>query len=176
MRRVIWLLLAIFPALAWAVSPDISLKDFAGREQNVNQFIGHGKWVAVVVWAHDCRVCDAEIHEMADFHRAHKNRDAIVLGVTIDGEAKRKAAKAFVDRHKLPFVNLIAEPDEQVIQQFGAEQFVGTPTTYLYEPGGRLVAMNIGPVSRQDLENYLERNPPKADSARFGGGGVAQGG
>ena len=168
MRRLIGLVLAILPAVAWAAAPDIVLTDFTGRERNVNEFIGRGQWVAVVVWAHDCRVCDAEIGQMADFHRAHKGKDAIVLGVTIDGQAKRKAAKAFVDRHKLPFINLIAEPSEEVIYKFGVDEFVGTPTTYLYEPRGRLVAANIGPVSRKDLEGYIERNPPSADTAQRG--------
>ncbi len=149
-----------------AASPDIALKDFSGRERNVNEFIGRGKWVAVTVWAHDCGVCAAEIHEMADFHRARMDRDALVLGVTIDGYAQRKQAKAFINRHKLPFTNLIAEPSQDIIVKFGAGELVGTPTTYLYDPGGRLVAMTIGPVSRSDIESYIERNTPSAEPER----------
>jgi len=149
-----------------AAAPDVVLKDLDGRERNVNEFIGHGKWVALTVWAHDCHVCEAEIHEMAEFHRAHYARDAIVLGVSIDGYAKRKQARAFVERHKLPFTNLIAEPSQAIIVKFGAGELVGTPTTYLYDPSGRLAAMTVGPVSRQDIESYIERNPPSADTAR----------
>lgn len=119
--------------------------------------------MAVTVWAHDCGVCAAEIHELADFHRARKDRDALVLGVSIDGYDRRKQAEAFVKRHNLPFTNLIAEPSQAVILRFGAGELVGTPTTYLYEPSGRLAAMTIGPVSRDDIESYIERNTPGVD-------------
>lgn len=149
-----------------AAAPDVTLKDLNGRERNVNEFIGRGKWVVLTVWAHDCHVCAAEIHEMAEFHRAHKDKDALVLGVSIDGYAKRKQARAFVERHKLPFANLIAEPSQAIIVKFGAGELVGTPTTYLYDPSGRLAAMTVGPVSRQDIESYIERNPTSADTAR----------
>lgn len=148
-----------------AAAPDVALKDLNGRERNVNEFIGRGKWVALTVWAHDCHVCAAEIHEMAEFHRAHKDKDAVVLGVSIDGYAKRKQAQAFVERHKLPFTNLIAEPMQAIIVKFGAGELVGTPTTYLYDPKGRLAAMTVGPVSRRDIESYIERNPASVDTA-----------
>lgn len=166
MRRLAGVIVGLFVAAAAVATPDVALKDFDGRERNVNEFIGRGKWVALTVWAHDCHVCAAEIHEMAEFHRAHKDRDAVVLGVSIDGYAKRKAAKAFVERHKLTFTNLIAEPRQEVIVRFGAGELVGTPTTYLYDRNGRLAAMAVGPVTRQDLEAYIERNPPASDTAQ----------
>lgn len=162
MRRLMWLVCALASMTA-AAAPDVALKDLAGRARNVNEFIGRGKWVAVTVWAHDCGVCAAEIHELADFHRARKDRDALVLGVSIDGYDRRKQAEAFVKRHNLPFTNLIAEPSQAVILRFGAGELVGTPTTYLYEPSGRLAAMTIGPVSRDDIESYIERNTPGVD-------------
>lgn len=164
MRRLLWLLCGLC-SVAFAAAPDVALKDFNGRERNVNEYIGRGKWVALTIWAHDCHICAAEIHELAAFHRAHKDRDAVVLGVTIDGYAKRKQARAFVDRHRLPFPNLIAEPEQDTILKFGAGELIGTPTTYLYEPSGRLAAMTPGPVSRQDIETYIQRNPPQTDTA-----------
>ncbi len=163
MRRLMWLVCAFASVTVALAAPDVALKDFAGRERNVNEFIGRGKWVAVTVWAHDCGVCAAEIHEMADFHRVRKDRDALVLGVSIDGYDRRRQAEAFVKRHNLPFTNLIAEPSQEVILKFGAGELVGTPTTYLYEPSGRLAAMTIGPVSRHDIESYIERKTPAAE-------------
>lgn len=72
MRRLVWLLCGLFSA-AVAAAPDVVLKDLNGRERNVNEFVGRGKWVALTVWAHDCHVCAAEIHELAEFHRAHRS-------------------------------------------------------------------------------------------------------
>lgn len=162
MRYGLGLLCALMAFAALAAAPDITLKDFNGRERNVNEFVGRGKWVAVTVWAHDCHICAAEIPELAAFHNAHNRANALVLGVSIDGYAKRKQAQAFIDKHKLPFTNLIAEPSQDVIVKFGGGELIGTPTTYLYDPSGRLAAMTVGPVSRTDIESYIERNAAQA--------------
>src|SRR4030065_768589 len=90
---------------AWADSPSIPLHDLDGRERNVNEFIGHAKWTIVVAWSHDCRLCDQEIGEMAALHAARKDKDAMVLGITLDGAEHLKEARAFVKRHQLPFMN-----------------------------------------------------------------------
>ena len=144
------------PFAVWAAPPDVVLKDFNGKDVNVNQYIGKGKWVVVTVWAHDCHICNKEIHEMSAFHQAHKNKDAIVLGVTIDGEDQKKLAQGFIDEHKLPFVNLIAEPEQSVLARFGGGTFVGTPTFYIYTPKGEIVAKNAGPVSQADIEGFIK--------------------
>jgi peroxiredoxin len=153
------LLVGLFSVLiagaAWAESPSIELRGFDARAHNVNEYIGHGKWVVVVTWAHDCRICDEEIHHMAEFYQAHKDRDATVLGVSIDGYKQVALARAFVERHKLPFPNLIAEPSQEVMMKFGAGEFVGTPTYYIYNPQGRIVGRNIGPITRKEVEDFL---------------------
>lgn len=155
-RQFLVLLLSGFLTVtAWADAPSIVLRDLDGRPRNVNEFVGHGKWTVVVAWAHDCRICDREMREMTAFHNAHHQKDASVLGITLDGAAQLPQARAFVKRHKLPFVNLVAEPTQEVMRQFGAGEFVGTPTYYIYTPKGKIVGQNIGPVTRKELEKFI---------------------
>jgi len=142
-------------AAAWAGAPSIPLQDLDGRAHNVDEYIGHSKWVIVVAWSHDCRICDLEIHEMAELHAAHHDKDAMVLGITLDGSEFLKEARAFVKRHKLPFVNLITEPSQEVMMKFGAGKFVGTPTYYVYDPKGEIVGQNIGPLTRAEVEEFI---------------------
>lgn len=153
----VWLLILCFclPFAVWAGGPSIVLKDFAGKDRNVNEFIGQGKWTVVTVWAHDCHICNLEIHQMTFFHDEHKAKDAIVLGVAVDGWEKRELAQEFVDRHALNFTNLIAEPEQSILMKFGAGPFVGTPTFYVYGPDGKLLAQNIGPVTQEDIESFM---------------------
>lgn len=160
-----WLLvtmLIVFPLLANAAAPNIPLKDFNGKTRNVNEFIGKGKWVIVTIWAHNCHICNREIHNLAFFHAEHRKKDAIVLGVTIDGWDKRKKAAAFVDRHSLNFTNLIAEPEYKVIQKFGVADFYGTPTFYIYTPKGKLVKEIVGPVTLATLNKIINGKPSKS--------------
>jgi len=142
-------------ASAWAGAPSIPLHDLDGHARNVNEFIGHDKWTVVVTWAHDCHICDREIDEMAVFHAAHHDKKALVLGVTLDGAENLKEARAFVTRHKLPFVNLITEPSQETMMKFGAGKFVGTPTYYIYDPKGEIVGQNIGPLTRAEVEEFI---------------------
>ena len=154
-QALITVLAMHFAQTAWAGAPDIPLQDLQGRAHNVNEFIGQAKWTIVVTWAHDCHICDREIGEMAQFHAAHKDKDAIVLGVTLDGKAQLKEARDFVKRHDLPFVNLITEPKQEVMLKFGAGKFVGTPTYYVYDPNGEIVGQNIGPLTSLEVEEFI---------------------
>ena len=139
-----------------AAVPDILLHDLDGRPRNVNEFIGHGQWVIVAFWMHDCKICAREIHHMSAFHKAHQAKDAIVLGISIDGTAFADEAKRFVAIHQLPFPNLLTEPDFDAIQKFGGGKFIGTPTHYFFDPIGRIVGRKIGPISGADIEEFIE--------------------
>ena len=156
MRKwILSLAIAFVMSAAHAAAPDITLQDLDGRPRNVNEYIGHGKWAILVFWMHDCKICAAEIHHMSAFHKAHQDKDAIVLGITIDGAAYREEAKRFVATHQLPFTNLITEPDMEAIKRFGGGKFIGTPTHYFFDPTGRIVGRKIGPISGADIEEFI---------------------
>ena len=152
---------ALCAAPVWA-TPDVPLKGLDGAAHNVGEYIGKGKWAVVVVWAHDCHYCNEEIHEMSALHQARRDKDLTVLGVSVDGWGQADKARGFVARHKLPFVNLIAEPQQAVMHKFGGGAFVGTPTYYVYDPKGDLRGKNVGPVSKEDIEAFVA-NPEAKD-------------
>ena len=147
----------VMPAYA-AVAPDIKAKDIDGKIQNVNQYIGKGKWTVVVFWAHDCHICNLEISQMTFFHDDHAKKDATVLGISMDGFKQVEKSKAFIERHELNFPNLLIEVNRTEFRKFGGGGYVGTPTFYLYNPAGELLAKNIGPVSPEDLEKFIQSN------------------
>ncbi len=162
MRSVVKLSLFLFVSLfllqANAAVPDIKARDIDGKIHNVNQYIGQGKWTAVVFWAHNCHICNQEIEQMAFFHDDHAEKDATVLGISMDGFAQVEKARGFINRHDLNFPNLLIELSELEFLKFGGGRYVGTPTFYLYNPEGKLLAKNIGPVSAEDLENFINSN------------------
>ena len=160
-KRLMALLLVWLPLSAGAAGPNLLLKDLDGKTRNVNEFVGRGKWTVVTVWAHNCHYCNQEIHQMAFFHDDHRKRDAIVLGVSVDGWARRDQARAFVERHALPFTNLVAEADQDVMLEFGAGMFIGTPTYYIYGPDGELMAHNVGPLNQDDIEKFIQERVAK---------------
>lgn len=149
-------LMALMLNTAQAAAPELTLPDLEGRPHALSEYIGQGKWVVMVFWMHDCTICAREIHHLQAFHVAHADRDAMVLGISIDGADRVKDARGFVAQHKLTFPNLLTEPDFDAIQKFGGGKFFGTPTQYFYDPTGRLVARKIGPMPRADIEVFID--------------------
>jgi peroxiredoxin len=145
---------------------DTPFTDFQGKPRSIESFAGGGKWLVVMIWASDCHVCNMEAENYAQFHEAHKSKDATVLGVSIDGQAKRTDAEDFIRRHDLPFPNLIGEPQTSMLyyMMVSGAQFAGTPTIMVYGPDGTLMAAQAGAVPVEIIEDFMAKNsaPAKA--------------
>lgn len=165
----ITLLLLVFPLFVSA-APNLVLKDLNGKARNVSSYIGKGKWTVVVLWAHNCPICNNEIYHMTFFHDAHKDKDATVLGVSVDGWDLRDKAETFVETHALNFPNLIAEPRQDVLSKFGGGRFYGTPTFYIYAPNGDFKAQKTGPLTQEEVESFI-KNAKQASRVTTGAGG-----
>lgn len=147
------LLALLFLPLLSAAAPDLTLQDFDGKQRPVREFIGQGRWVIVVAWSKDCPICKRDIHHMTFFHDEHKNQDARVLGLSVDGVENRKAAQAFIDDHDLNFPNLIGGPEDAT--RLSGQPFVGTPTYYFFDPDGRFVGGRVGSVTQAQAEDMI---------------------
>lgn len=155
--------LGLTAAAQAAEAPEV-FHDFSGQPRAIESYAGNGKWLVVVIWAHDCHVCNLEAENYASFHVAHKDKDATVLGVSIDGQAQQAEAEAFIRKHDLPFPNLIGEPQTSMLyymMQTGA-QFTGTPTIMVYGPDGTLMAAQAGAVPPEIIEDFMARSGAKA--------------
>lgn len=163
----------LFPLLVAAVeqgktqspeSPDteagIILTDFEGNRRTIEEFSGDDKWLVVMIWASDCHICNTEVPEYMAFHEAHKNKDAAVLGISMDGESRKKEAQAFLDRHLVNFPSLIGEM-VAVTTLYGnltGSFLAGTPAFLIYTPSGELAAKQIGAVPVQVIEEFMAAN------------------
>lgn len=131
--------------------------DFSGKEKAIADYTGDGKWRVVMIWASDCHVCNQEAHSYVGFHEKHKDKDARVLGISIDGKEKIKDAQKFIKEHKVSFPNLIGEPEEVVLEYMkltGAE-WIGTPTFMIYTPAGKLVSADAGAIPVELIEKFI---------------------
>lgn len=134
-------------------------KSMDGQDTRMSEYVGKGKWTLVMLWATDCHICSQEAPTISAFHDAHKDRDATVLGLSMDGYEKKAAVQQFVDRHSTTFPNLIGEMTEVALAYESQTQLRlrGTPTFLLYNPDGKLVGQNVGPMRIAALESFIER-------------------
>jgi peroxiredoxin len=159
-KRWLILFLALLMTCFAHASEDTLFHDFDGQPRSVESFTGNGKWLIVMIWAHDCHVCNQEAESYAQFHEEHKDDNARVLGISLDGAANKADAEAFIARHDLPFPNLIGEltPTMLFYSMQTQSQFRGTPTLLLFDPAGKLRAAQAGAVPTSSIEAYIAKN------------------
>ena len=93
------------------------------------------------------------------FHDQHHDRQAGVLGITLDGEAGKSEALGFIERHMVDFPNLIGEPEvvARLYTDLVGEPWLGTPSFLVFAPDGKLRARQVGAVPAELLEAFIER-------------------
>jgi len=146
------------------VSAEIKgFEDFNGKPQVFDNYLGKGKWLVVMLWRSDCHICNREAHEYVDFHMIHSDTDATVLGISNDGEGRKKDAEAFIKRHNVDFPNLIAEPEfvSNFFQNLTGQHFSGTPSFLIFSPEGELKAAQVGAVPTALIEEFIKKNSVK---------------
>jgi peroxiredoxin len=163
LRRISASLLVTFMVLSAAVwaqtNPAAVFSDFDGQPRSIESYTANDHWLVVMIWASDCHVCNAEAESYAQFHEANADKGIRVLGVSLDGEAGKAAARAFVERHDLPFPNLIGEPG-MVGRYYSAltqSALRGTPSIMVFDPQGNLAAAQAGAVTPDAIESYIAK-------------------
>ena len=132
------MLLFVLPLYAahHGVENHTTLMDFDGRPHTLSEYKSNGRWLVVMLWASDCHICNREAGSYALFHDKHKESDAAVLGISMDGLQGKADANAFIKRHQVSFPNLIGSFEEiaQMFTNLTGENWIGTPTSLFYLP------------------------------------------
>ncbi len=145
-----------------------SFTDFDGQPRAVSDYLSPEKWTIVMIWRHNCHVCNEEAAGYAFFHDG--NERAQVLGLSMDGQSDKDGAQAFIDNHDLSFTNLIGEPRAvaSYFQGMTGQRFRGTPSFLVFAPGGRLMAAQVGAVPPDTIQAFIDsqgKNQPTGQDA-----------
>jgi thiol-disulfide isomerase/thioredoxin len=141
--------ITVFLLSAGAVSAQsFVFKDLQGHEQRLQDY--RGKWVLVNFWATWCPPCLEEIPDLAELHEAHKNKDLVVIGVALD--STRESVKEFIAKKHVNYPMVFG--DYEMAAQVGEVEAL--PTSYLYDPTGKLVSYQQGMVSKSSVESYIK--------------------
>ena len=128
-------------------------KDMQGQPQRLQDY--RGKWVLVNFWATWCPPCLEEIPDLVKLHEAHKNKDLVVIGVALD--STRESVVEFVAKKKIGYPVVMGDYD--LAAQVG--EVDALPTSYLYDPAGKLVSYQQGMVTRASVESYVRSKTAK---------------
>lgn len=147
-RRIALLLLSLCFVSFSAVADGFTLKDSKGKVHHLSDY--KGKWVLVNFWATWCPPCLEEIPDLIALHDAHKNKDLEVIGIAMDYRDPKSVVE-FADSMFISYPIVLGTA--KIADQIGPIR--GLPMTYLYNPQGKIVANNVGALTRQAVESYI---------------------
>jgi thiol-disulfide isomerase/thioredoxin len=150
--RLLGLFVLLFSAAA-ASADSFVFKDMQGQTQRLSDY--RGKWVLVNFWATWCPPCLEEIPDLMALHEAHKESDLMVIGVALD--STRESVVEFVAKKKIDYPIVFGNYD--LAAQVG--EVDGLPTSYLYDPTGKLVSYQQGMVTKANVETYIKSKNKK---------------
>ena len=137
---------------------DYELPDVDGQMQSLDQY--QGKWVIVNYWATWCGTCMKELPDLVSMHENNKDKDIVVVGVNFESIGNEQL-KAFVAEQSIPYPVLRSEP----VPVTALGKVPALPTTYIIDPDGKVVAGEVGLVSRQNLEDYIAGKNAEKETA-----------
>jgi len=159
-NQIIKLLTGLLLLLSATFANAGPLTDLEGNPASIGDYSGKGKWLVVMFWSSDCHICSKEAHQYVDMQDRHKDGNINVLGITIDGLANKVAAKNFITEHKLNFPNLIGSLEDiaGMYYDLTGNQWIGTPTFFIYNPEGKLRIADAGAIPAKLIEDFIKEN------------------
>jgi len=156
LRVILTVILLTAPGLVAAYDSeaqvDFELQRLHGEKMRLSEL--RGKWVVLNYWATWCAPCRKEIPDLSELHSARD--DITVLGLAFedtDLENFDEFLAEFNPSYPLLLVDVYAPPEP-----FGAPRVL--PTTIILNPEGYPVKTYLGPVTREDLETFIDAENP----------------
>jgi thiol-disulfide isomerase/thioredoxin len=143
-----WLAAMLLGVIAFSAQA-FTLTDTTGKTHKLADY--KGKWVLVNFWATWCPPCLEEIPDLVALYENKKN-NIIVIGIALDYR-NAKQVMDFAESMQVSYPIVLGNP--KLATEVGPVD--GLPTTYLYNPAGKMVAHQVGGVTKEAVEDYIQR-------------------
>ena len=146
-RHVVLALLLLISGVASAAL-GFSVTDTAGESHRLADY--RGKWVLVNYWATWCPPCLEEIPDLVALYDERHDKDLMVIGVAMHYKSSKEVAD-YVDDMLMSYPIVLG--DDKITAQIGSADVL--PTTYIFNPEGKLVATRHGLITKAYVEHLI---------------------
>ena len=150
MTRLLIFLIVIVSLLFPAHAVEMKLKGIDGSIEQLSDF--KGNWVVVNYWATWCPPCVEEMPELQSFHDNYEKRGAMVIGINTETVSKDQLLRFLAD-YFITYPIYTSPP----LQESALGSIPGLPTTFIVSPQGNVVARQVGSVTREMIEKFIEK-------------------
>lgn len=137
-------------------STNFKFVDTKNKVHNLTDY--KGKWVLVNFWAPWCPRCKMEFSSLNDLDA---RPDFVVIGVGMDYGVDGQAVGDVVTRYNIRFPTIVGtsrrDPSSPALQVGPVDYY---PTSYLYDPTGKVVMFIPGIISKTKLSEFMRQYNP----------------
>ncbi len=141
-------------------APSFSAEDIRGRAIRSEAF--RGKYVLLDFWATWCGPCIAELPRLQAAYRTYHDAGLEIIGISLD--ESKDAVVDFVKSRNVPWPQVHgAGGTSDLVQAFGISSI---PATYLIDPQGTIIRLDLRGKSLDEALARLLKRPPTTTGAR----------
>ncbi|MDH4231577.1 MAG: TlpA family protein disulfide reductase [Nitrospirota bacterium] len=118
-------------------APDFELNDVQGVKHRLSAY--HGRVVLINFWASWCKECIAEIPSLNTLYERYRDKNVVVLGVSID--RNNEDIERSMGKFGIAYPVLVDRKGEVFIRKYTV---IGLPTTVIVDKNGYIADRLIG--------------------------------
>lgn len=148
-------LVLLFCLIALLLSAQVQAFQFQDATGKIHKLADYkGRWVLVNFWATWCPPCLKEIPDLIALYENRK--DIMVIGVAMDS-GDPQVVMDFVRSMAITYPTVLG--NREIASQLDDISLL--PSTYFFDPDGNPAARQLGIISRESIERFIESKSPE---------------